>query len=463
VEREGKVLMCGDNLPCLRTGRGNLDGIMFEELRLDSLVKRIKQRFGEFPDVRKGKNKQYDLVDAGMGAFSVFFTQSPSFLAHQEDMKRRKGSCNAESLFGLEQIPSDNQIRALLDPVAPSNVSAVFRDVYQRLERTGVLQDYRSHANSILVAMDGTQYFSSQKIQCDQCSCRELNNGKLNYYHTVLTPVIVKAGREQVIVLEPEYVTPQDGKEKQDCEIEAGKRWVDPYGDFYAQQGITLLGDDLFSRQPYCQKLKDKKLHFILVCKPDSHVGLYEMVDFLAVSEVLGSYQKRRWNGQYGEIYTYRYANQLPLRGDQEALDVNWCELTLTREDTGEQLYKNAFITDFEVVETTVEAIVRDGRARWKVENENNNVLKTKGYHLEHNFGHGSQYLSSLLLSLNLLAFLFHTVLDLVDEKYRLIRQALRSRRKFFQHIDTLLCYIQFSSWDELFAFMCKGLELDTG
>ena len=54
------------------------------------------------------------------------------------------------------------------------------------------------------------------------------------------------------------------------------------------------------------------------------------MVDFLAASGVLATYQKRRWNGNYGEIYTYRYANQLPLRGDQEAIDVNWCELTIT-------------------------------------------------------------------------------------------------------------------------------------
>jgi hypothetical protein len=150
-------------------------------------------------------------------------------------------------------------------------------------------------------------------------------------------------------------------------------------GDFYAKQGVTILGDDLFSRQPFIEALSDKKLHFILVCKPDSHVALYEMVAFLAANGVLATYQKRYWNGHFGEIYTYRYANNLPVRGDQEAIDVNWCELTIIREDTGEQFYKNAFCTDFSVLETTVEAIVRDGRARWKVENENNNVLKTKG------------------------------------------------------------------------------------
>jgi hypothetical protein len=151
------------------------------------------------------------------------------------------------------------------------------------------------------------------------------------------------------------------------------------------------------------------------------------------------------------------------LRGDQSALEVNWCELTILREDTGELIYKNAFATAFEVPETTVEAIVRDGRARWKVENENNNVLKTKGYPIEHNFGHGNQHLASLLLSLNLLAFLFHTILDLVDEQYRAIRQALERCKSFFQDMDALLRYFIFENWDDVFTFMFEALELDTG
>jgi hypothetical protein len=177
---------------------------------------------------------------------------------------------------------------------------------------------------------------------------------------------------------------------------------------------------------------------------------------------MLGRYQKRRWNGKYGEIHIYHYANHLPLRGGAEVMMVNWIELTITHQETGETIYKNAFVTDFEALETTVEAIARDGRARWKIENENNNNLKTKGYHLEHNFGHGTQFLSSLLLSLNLLAFLFHTVVGLVDKKYQLLRKELRKRRKFFQHVEALLEHLLFDSWDALFSFMCRGLELDT-
>jgi DNA-directed RNA polymerase subunit RPC12/RpoP len=435
---------------------------MFEQLRLKQLMKELKQVFGEFPDPRRGKNSQYEMADAGLGAFSVFFIQCASFLEHQEEMKRVKGRSNAESLFEMVNIPSDNHIRTLLDPILPKRLAPMYRIIYQGIEQTGILDRFRSHANSLLIAIDGTEYFSSQKIHCPNCSHRELANGKTHYFHTVLTPVIVQAGNENVISLEPEFIRPQDGHEKQDCEIEAGKRWLGIQGEYYAKQNVTILGDDLFSRQPFCQALKDQKMHFILVCKPDSHLHLYESVGFLAAQAVLGTYRKRVWNGKHGEVYTYRYANHLPLRGDNDAMQVNWVELIITHEETGEVIYQNAFITDFEVLETTVEAIVRDGRARWKVENENNNVLKTKGYHLEHNFGHGSQYLSSLLLSLNLLAFLFHTVLGLVDEKYRLLRQALRKRQKFFQDMETLLQYLLFDSWDDLFSFMCKGLELDT-
>jgi hypothetical protein len=436
---------------------------MLSELRLPHLIKRLEQACESFPDLRTGQNSVYELVDVGMSAFSVFFTQSPSFLARQGDLKLRKGRCNAESLFDLSELPSDNQIRNLLDPVSPEYVQPVYRAIFLELEKSGVLKKRRSFANQLLVAIDGTEYFSSQAIHCENCNHRELNNGKTNYFHSALTPVIVQPGNETVISLEPEFIVPQDGHEKQDCEIQAAKRWVEKWGDFYAKRNVTILGDDLFSREPYCRLLIDKHFHFILVCKPDSHPQLYQTVDFLATNGVLGTKVVRRWVGKYAEISTYRYGNQLPLTGEADALPVNWCEVTITREDTGEQRYKNAFVTDFEVTDTTVEAIVRAGRARWKVENENNNVLKTKGYHIEHNFGHGSQHLASLLLSLNLLAFLFHTVLDLVDEQYRAIRQTLGTRRKFSQDLEALLRYFQFENWDEVLTFMFKGLELDTG
>ena len=105
--------------------------------------------------------------------------------------------------------------------------------------------------------------------------------------------------------------------------------------------------------------------------------------------------------------------------------------------------------------------IVKAGRARWKIENENNNTLKTKGYHLEHNFGHGKEHLSSLLLTFNILAFLFHTLLEMMDDRYQMIRKELPTRKTFFDDIRALTRYICFDSWDHMLRFMMEGLELE--
>jgi hypothetical protein len=142
------------------------------------------------------------------------------------------------------------------------------------------------------------------------------------------------------------------------------------------------------------------------------------------------------------------------LRETQPALLVNWCELILTRESDGKVLYKNAFITQHSLDEQTVPLVVAAGRCRWKTENESHNVLKTKGYHLEHNFGHGQKHLSATLLTLNLLAFLFHTVLQMVDTAYQKIRQQRGTRNGFFQDILSLTKYLLFEGWQALINFM---------
>ena len=104
--------------------------------------------------------------------------------------------------------------------------------------------------------------------------------------------------------------------------------------------------------------------------------------------------------------------------------------------------------------------LVAAGRAHWKVENENFNVLKNRGYNFEHNYGHGKQHLSPVLLSLLLLAFLFHTVLHLSCPKYQAIRHKLGPRRTFFNDLRALTRYLHFNSWESLLSFMCHQLEI---
>lgn len=434
---------------------------MEKQVIFDQIMSSFRSAIHNFPDKRTGSNLTHTMEDIALGAFSVFFTQSPSFLAHQKSMKETKGKSNAETLFGIEEIPIDNHIRDILDEVFPEHVFPVFDDILAVFERGNYLDSFRGVHENILIALDGTWYFSSQNIHCDNCSTIEQKNGKTTYYHSAITPVIVGPGQKQAIPLRPEFIIPQDGHDKQDCEIAAAKRWINKYAKKYISMGgVTILGDDLFSKQPFCKQVLEADLHFIFVCKPESHKTLYEWVDLLEPGEDLHTLTFRRWNGRYREIYTYRYANEVPLRDTEDALMVNWFEITICKE-SGESLYKNAFITDHKITEENVASLVLSGRTRWKVENENNNTLKTKGYHLEHNFGHGKKYLSSLLATLNILAFLFHTLLECMDEKYRLLRKRLPSRKTLFDDIRALTRYLCFESWGHLLDFMLKGLEIN--
>jgi hypothetical protein len=206
---------------------------MYQDLSMPRLLKQMEPVFATLPDVRKGgPNTQYEVADAAMGAFAVFFTQEPSFLAHQRAMQLTKGQSNAERLFALHDHPSDNQIRNLLDPVSPQHRWPIYRHVFQALGGAGVLAGYRSHARQLRMVFDGTQYFTSKKLQCPKCSQRVLSHGQTQYVHSVLTPVVAQPGHPHVLALEPEFIVPQDGHEKQDCEINAAKRWLAQHGDF---------------------------------------------------------------------------------------------------------------------------------------------------------------------------------------------------------------------------------------
>jgi hypothetical protein len=62
-------------------------------------------------------------------------------------------------------------------------------------------------------------------------------------------------------------VQPQDGQAKQDCELNAAKRWLGRCGSEYPPLGMTVLGDDLYCHEPFCWELLAQGFQFILVCK----------------------------------------------------------------------------------------------------------------------------------------------------------------------------------------------------
>lgn len=436
---------------------------MPKPLPLSQIMKQFQTKWQDLPDHRKASNNtRYQIADAAIGAFAVFFMQSASFLAHQRDIKKRKGRDNVSRLFGVEKIPSDAQIRNLLDPISPTAFHTDFDWIRDELEKSGHLSRFEGYDGTIAIAFDGVSFQSSEILHCDNCTHRRDRSGDTHYYHSAIIPVMVNPDLPHVLSLAPEYIVPQDGHDKQDCERAAVKRWLSQHHARYQPHTVTFLGDDLYSNQPLCE-LIDQTYHqfFVFVCKSDSHTTLYTQLNLLAEANELDSKQVRHWNGKQGEIWSYRWSNDVPLRAGEHALTVNWLELTITHEDTGEVIYRNAWATNHVVTSKNVAQLVKVGRSRWKVENENINVLKTKGYNLEHNFGHGDLHLANVFFTLNLLAFLVHTAQHLVNDSYRLLRETLSVRQTFFNDLKALTRYMVFDSWESLFAFMIDALELE--
>ena len=150
----------------------------------------------------------------------------------------------------------------------------------------------------------------------------------------------------------------------------------------------VYLGDDLYACQPVCEAVRAQGGHFLFVCKPSSHPTIQEYLTGIDLPE----HVERVKRGKQRFTHRYRWLYEVPLRGDAKALTVNWLQIEIL-DATGEVTYRNSFVTDLPVDAGSVAELAACGRARWKIENESFNVLKTKGYHLEHNFGHGKEHL----------------------------------------------------------------------
>lgn len=431
---------------------------------LEGLLDALRQSSVSLPDSRQGRNKRYALADAVACAFSVFFLQSPSFLQFQRRMQQDTSRSNCQTLFGVHDIPCDNQIRKLLDGVAPKRFRDLFPLCLDTLREQGALKPFLRLGGRLLVALDGIQIHCSDSIRCQQCSTRHVGSDKTEqYFHTMLSASVVADGHNRVLPLMPEFVQPQqdpaagrpeltEEARKQDCERNAAKRWLHDHSEELRPYRPVLLGDDLYCCQSVSKAVLDAGADFVFVCKPNSHKRLHELLhgDFMRST----GWIKTRNRKHRVESHRFRWMNGLPVRDSDDAVLGSWIEFAIERQ--GQRTYTNTFFTSLEVTADNVAAIARAGRARWKIENEGFNCLARHGYNLKRNFGHGSDGLANLLATLNLLAFALHAVLDSVCDLWRQCRERLGPRREFFEELRSLTKWFCFPSWAALFETMLR-------
>ena len=304
-----------------------------------------------------------------------------------------------------------------------------------------------------LIALDGNEFHNSRKIHCHRCQRRVKNKDTKDqyteYYHSVLAAVLVGPGHPYAVPLRPEFLSPQDGDQKQDCETKAAYRWFDANAARYADLNPLYLGDDLYAKQPMCQKILDAGAQFIMRIKTDDHKTFFDYLHGLQCPtkvHIIKTPGTRKPNKRH----TYRWSRyKLPLAAGKNPVEAYYAELSIR--DVGSKKDSTfRFITSLQPNNDNVAEIVSCGRTRWKVENEALNLLKNQGYHIEHSFGHGSDGLSNTLLTLNLIAFAFHGACDQLCALWKAARKQCFRRKRFFQTIDLLTEYMYFSNWRAL-------------
>ena len=415
----------------------------------DKLFALMRCGFEQVPDGR-AENAKISLPDALMSGFAMFSLKDPSLLAFDE---RRTTDSNLQSLYGLEHVPSDTQMRTMLDDVEPVGLRPIFKDVLRQLQRSKELDKFVFLGGSYLVSLDGTGYFSSKKVHCPSC-LQKINKktGEVTYYHQLMGGVIIHPKRREVIPLMPEPIVKQDGETKNDCERNAAKRFLAQLKQDYPHLSFTITEDALSPNAPHIRELEKHGFHYILGVKEGDHEYLFEQVASARQAGRTTEFEQQAG----GVIHRFSIANQMPLNKSNPGILVNFLEYWDIGKD---KLQHFCWVTDFTITKLNVFTIMRGGRARWKVENETFNTLKNQGYHFEHNFGHGRQHLSVVFATLMMLAFLVDQVQQLACELFQAVLGKKGSRRRLWEHMRALFKTLEFTSMEQLFKAILYGYK----
>lgn len=427
--------------------------VLRKSLCADALIADIHHLFQKIPDPRKLSDQALiSFTDVLMSGLAVFGLKFPSLLKY--DQNRHKLDCNLLSLYHIGTPPSDTYMRERLDELDPSFIRPVFKKIFAKLQRGKCLEGFEFLDGHYLVSLDGTGEFSSGKVCCPQCCKKELKNGSVTYYHQMLGACVVHPDQSNVIPLCPEIIQNGDGNEKNDCERNAAKRFIENFKREHPHLNVIILGDGLCSNAPYIRLLEKHKMKYLLGAKLGDHQFLFDTLDASEETQYL------EYLDEKGFFHQFRFLNNVALNKSNPDVKVNVLEYMQTDPKGKETVF--SWVTNIRITQINAFALMKGGRARWKIENETFNTLKNLGYNLEHNYGHGKKFLSTILCLLMLLAFLVDQIQGMSCSLFQAVKKLAGSFQTLWEETRVLFKYTMLSSWEYLYRFMLAGQRFNT-
>jgi hypothetical protein len=257
-----------------------------------------------------------------------------------------------------------------------------------------------------------------------------------------------------VIPLMPEAIVKHDGTDKNAGERHAAKRFVAKLRKDHPHLKCIVTEDSLSSNVPHIETLQDHDLHSILGVKEGDHASLFKQVQ--AAEHAGRVTDDERHDRAAGLVHRLRCINQVPLNASNSEGRVNCIAYWEIGDD---RVHHFRWVTDLRVSKRNVYALMRGGRARWKIENETGNTLKNQGYNFEHHDGHGMKNLSVVFAMVMMLAFLVDQTQQLCCALFQAVWAKLGSKRLVWERLRALFYDYRLESMRELFEALFDGFE----
>jgi hypothetical protein len=427
-----------------------------KDLCADALFRTLKDEFDCVPEWRKG-DIDYSMGDALMAGFALFSVKDPALLAFE---RRLRCEPNLRTIYRIHQVPSDTQLRVIVDGVVADVLRPAFRAVLRKLQRGKALEPFVFMDGHSLASLDGTGFFSSEKLSSSACLVKvNAKTGKVTYQLQMLGACLVHPDRSEVIPLFPEMICNEDGATKNDCERNAARRWLRKLRQDHPHLPIVVTEDALSPNAPHIRDLREHNCRFILGVKPGDHALLLDYID-CADREGLVTHHEQGSGLQGAQVtHRFRFLDEVPINKSNLDVVVNFVEYWQLDAEGKVRLHFS-WVTDLPVTQDNVYRIMRGGRARWRIENETFNTLKNQGYNFGHNYGLGEKHCAAVLATLMMLAFLVDQVQQHCCELFKAVREKLRTKRDLWEAMRALFQYFVFGSMTELYRALLRGIKI---
>jgi len=426
-----------------------------KHLSAAGLINTIYREFSKIPDPRKLSKKGFIPIKHHlMAGLAVFGLKCPSLLDYDRKRKDVATEHNLRDLYHVKQPPSDTYLRERLDEVNPESLRSAFTKIFTSFQRGKGLEEFEYMDGYVLISVDGTGQFSSNKISCPHCCRKEHKNGTVSYYHQMLGVAIVHPHKKNVIPLCPEIILNRDGNAKNDCERNACKRFLENFRREHPHLKAILLEDGLSSNAPHIRMIEGHGLRYILGAKPGDHQFLFKQLE----ENEETAYHEMTTEDQY--YHQFRFLNGASLNKSNQGVKVNVLEYRCTNPKGKETTF--SWVTNITLSISNLMKIAKAGRARWKIENETFNTLKNLGYNFEHNYGHGKKHLSSIFCMLMMLSFLIDQVQEICCTVFQRCKKFAGTYRGLWELMRSFFKYVRLFDWETFYLILLKEKRFDS-